>query len=369
MDFINSINTINSISGNGIEVKPVIHFKVEILSRGKGAHRSAVGYAAYCAGTRLRNERDERIYNWSRRKDIVFSKIMLPENAPRRYLDRKVLWNEVEEVEKSKNAQLARTIVIALPIELSADTRERVVCKYIQDTFVNSGMCADINIHDKGDGNPHAHIILTMRSIDNNEKWMAKQEKIYQLDKNGKKIYDPVKRQYKCTTQKTNDWDNPKNVEQWRAKWSEICNVEFERLGLSKRVSHKSYRRQGVDLIPTKHCGSVSTAMERKGLRTKTGEANRNIHLQNLKLISNMVCKTLQILMEKFKEMIQYFKKQISQESPEQTLMVCNEIALALYNTECEKPEMPKFPQFTRGYRQYQRKYTRTHSRDFVPSL
>lgn len=366
MDFINSINTINSISGNGIEVKPVIHFKVEILSRGKGAHRSAVGYAAYCAGTRLRNERDERIYNWSRRKDIVFSKIMLPENAPRRYLDRKVLWNEVEEVEKSKNAQLARTIVIALPTELSADTRERVVCKYIQDTFVNSGMCADINIHDKGDGNPHAHIILTMRSIDKDGKWMLKQKKICQLDKNGKTIYDSNKRQYKCTTRKTNDWDNPKNVEQWRAKWSEICNVEFERLGLSKRVSHKSYKRQGCELLPTQHCGSASTAMERRGVRTKTGEANRDIHFQNMKLIFDMINKTFQLLMEKFKKMIKQFRQQLSQESPDKALSICGEVALSLCNPEYE---MPKLPQITRGYRQYTRKYTRTNTRDFVPLL
>lgn len=366
MDYIKTMNEITVICGSGINIKPVPHFKVEILSRGKGAHRSAVGYAAYCARTRLRNERDGHIYNWSRQNDIVFSKIMLPENAPRRYLDRKVLWNEVEEVEKSKNAQLARTIVIALPTELSADTRERVVRKYIQDTFVNSGMCADINIHDKGDGNPHAHIILTMRSIDKDGKWMLKQKKICQLDKNGKTIYDRTKRQYKCTTRKINDWDNQKNVEQWREKWTKVCNTEFERLGLSKRVTHKSYKRQGVDLIPTKHLGTVATAIEQRGVRTKAGEANRDIRFQNLRLISDMISKTLQLLMEKFKKMIKQFKQQLAQESPEQTLTVCNEISLALLNMEYE---MPKFPQFTRGCRQYQRKYTRDHSRSFVPSL
>lgn len=366
MDFIETINKINEISGSGKNVKPVIHFKVEILGRGKGVHNSAVGYSAYCAGTRLRNERDGHFYNWSGRKDVIFSKIMLPKNAPRIYLDRKVLWNAVEEVEKSKNAQLARILVIALPSEFSADTQERVVCKYIQDTFVNSGMCADINIHDKGDGNPHAHIILTMRSIDNNGKWMAKQEKIYQLDKNGKKIYDPVKRQYKCTTQKTNDWDNLKNVEQWREQWAEVCNAEFERLGLSKRVTHKSYQRQGSDLLATKHLGSASTAMEQRGIQTKTGKANKNIYFQNMKLIFDMINKTFQLLMEKFKKMIKQFRQQLSQESPDKALSICGEVALSLCNPEYE---MPKLPQITRGYRQYTRKYTRTNTRDFVPSL
>lgn len=366
MNFIETTNKINEISGSGKNVKPVIHFSVKIIGRGQGKYRSAVGYAAYCARTRLRNERDGRIYNWSERKDLVFSKIMLPENAPRRYFDRKILWNEVEEVEKSKNAQLARILVISLPIEFSADTRERVVCQYVQDVFVNRGMCADINIHDKSDGNPHAHIILTMRSLDNEGKWLDKQKKVYKLDENGKTIYDSNKRQYKCTTRKFNDWDNPKNVEQWREKWAEVCNTEFARLGLSKRVTHTSYQRQGSDILPTKHLGSASTAMERRGIQTKVGEVNRDIRLHNIKLISDMISKTFQMLMEKFKEMIQYFKKQIAQESPEQTLTICGEVSLSLCNPEYEKP---KLPQLTRGYRQYQRKYTRTNSREFVPSL
>lgn len=356
MDFIETINKINKINGSGIEVKPVPHFKVEILSRGKGAHRSVVGYAAYCARTRLRNERDGRIYNWSKRKDLIFSKIMLPKNAPRRFFDRNVLWNEVEKVEKNKNAQLARTLVIALPTEFSADTWERVVYNFVQNTFVNRGMCADISIHDKGTGNPHAHIILTMRSLDNEGNWMAKQRKIYQLDENGKKIYDRTKKQYKCTIQKTNDWDNLCNVELWREQWANVCNKEFERLGLSKRVTHKSYRRQGVDIIPTKHLGSASTAMERKGVRTKVGEENRDIRFQNLKLIFDMICQARKMLMKQEKS-----KQQQIFDLDKLRLLVYNFV----YNIECK---IPKFPQLTQGYRQYRRKYTRTPSRSFAPS-
>lgn len=369
MDFIKTINQLNAISGSRINVKPVPHFKIEILGRGKGAHRSAVGYAAYCARTRLRNERDGHLYNWSGRKDVIFSKIMLPKNAPRIYLDREVLWNAVEEVEKNQNAQLARILVIALPSEFAADTQERVVCNFVQEAFVNRGMCADINIHDNGVGNPHAHIILTMRSIDKDGNWMAKQRKIYEFDKNGQKIYDRTKKQYKCTVQKTNDWDNSENVEQWREQWADICNAEFERLGLSKRVSHKSYKRQGCELLPTKHLGSVATAIEQRGVRTKAGEANRDIHFHNVKLIFDMACKTWTMLIEKFKKMIKQFKQQLSQESPEKTLTICGEVSLSLLNMEYEMPKMPKLPQFARSYRQYQRKYTRTSSRSFVPSL
>ena len=366
MDFIKSINKLNAIIGNGIEIKPVPHFRVEILSRGKGSYKSAVGYAAYCAGTRLRNELDGRIYDkWSERDDIFFSRIMLPKNAPHSYKDREILWNEVEKIEKNKNAQLARTLVIALPKEFSTDTQKRIICQYVQETFVNRGMCADINLHDKGVGNPHAHVILTMRSIDENGNWMAKQRKVYQLDENGNKIYDRIKKQYKCTTQKCNNWDDLCNVEQWREKWADICNKEFERLGLSKRITHESYQRQGVGIIPTKHLGSVVTALERKGMRTKAGEKNRDIHLKNVKLIIDMAYKAFRKIMDKMRKMLQQVKQQLAQERPEQKLTICEELSLSLYNNN----EKTKIPQSTRGYRQYQRKYTRTHSRDFVPSL
>ena len=110
----------------------------------------------------------------------------------------------------------------------------------------------------------------------------------------------------------------------------------------------------------------TDTAMERRGVRTKTGEANWDIHFQNMKMIFDMINKTFQLLMEKFKKMIKQFRQQLSQESPDKALSICGEVALSLCNPEYE---MPKLPQITRGYRQYTRKYTRTNTRDFVPLL
>lgn len=211
---------------------------------------------------------------------------------------------------------------------------------------------------------------------------MAKQKKVYRLDENGEKIYDRVKRQYKCTTQKINDWDEPHNVEQWREKWAEVCNVEFARLGLSKRLTHESYQRQGVDLIPTKHLGSVSASMERKGVRTKAGEKNQHIYLQNVKMIIDMTYKTLCKLMEKAKQMLQQLKRQMKHERSEQKqIFYCEQLPLLLCNMEHEKPkiphsllhntehEKPKICRYARKYQQYERKYIRPPSRSFVPSL
>ena len=95
--------------------------------------------------------------------------------------DRAFLWNAVEKIEKAKNAQLAREIEIALPQELTREQGISLVREYVKDQFVNAGMCADIAIHDKQDGNPHAHVMLTMRPIEKDGTWGAKQKKEYIL--------------------------------------------------------------------------------------------------------------------------------------------------------------------------------------------
>ena len=97
--------------------------------------------------------------------------ILLPPNAPREYTDRQTLWNAVEASEKQWNGQLARGIIMALPRELPADQYESLVREYCTEQFVSRGMIADYAIHDKGDGNPHAHVMLTMRALDEHGKW------------------------------------------------------------------------------------------------------------------------------------------------------------------------------------------------------
>lgn len=192
----------------------IYHCSIKIISRGKG--KSAVATAAYRSGEKLVNEYDGAIHDYTRKSGIVHTEILLPDNAPPAFSDRSALWNAVERIEKAKNAQLAREIEIALPHELTREQGVSLVREYVKDNFVAAGMCADVCLHDKNDGNPHAHILLTMRPIEKDGAWGAKQKKEYILDRDGNKIYDPKKRQYKCKSVPATDWNEQTKAEEWR---------------------------------------------------------------------------------------------------------------------------------------------------------
>ena len=150
-------------------------------------------------------------------KGVAWAGILLPENAPEEYENRSTLWNAVEKVEKAKNSQLSREVEIALPREMHFTDYFPLVLEYVQENFTNHGMYADVAIHDNGNGNPHAHIMLTMRPLNKDGTWGDKQRKKYILDDNGEKVYDPKKRQYKCDKVQTTDWNERHKAEEWRA--------------------------------------------------------------------------------------------------------------------------------------------------------
>lgn len=260
----------------------IYHCSIKIISRGKG--KSAVAAAAYRSGENLTNEYDGITHDYTRKGGIVHTEILLPDHAPSEYANRAVLWNAVEKIEKAKNAQLAREIEIALPKELTREQSISLVREYVKEQFVNAGMCADIAIHDKEDGNPHAHVMLTIRPIEQDGTWGAKQKKEYVLDKDGNKIYDPKKRQYKCKTIPSTDWNEQTKAEEWRSAWAEICNRALEQNGHAERIDHRSYARQGIDQIPTVHLGVAAFQMEKRGIRTERGNLNREIEVTNQRL-------------------------------------------------------------------------------------
>ena len=142
----------------------IYHCNISIISRGKG--KSAVAAAAYRSGEKITNEWDGETHDYTHKGGVVHTEILLPPHAPPSFSDRATLWNSVELYEKAGNAQLAREIDAALPIELSREEQIRLVREYCSSQFVSKGMCADFCIHDKGDGNPHCHIMLTMRPLD-----------------------------------------------------------------------------------------------------------------------------------------------------------------------------------------------------------
>lgn len=248
------------------------HCSVKTISRSSG--RSSVAAAAYRSGDILTNARDGITHDYSRKQGIQHSEILLPENAPEQYKNRSILWNAVEAAERGKNARTVREIEIALPAELSTREQAELVRDYAQRNFVNRGMCVDFSIHDTGSGNPHAHIMLTVRSIDKSGKWESKQRKEYILDKDGQKQYDPKRKTYKCRAVKTTDWDAPERVTEWREDWAKSYNREMEKKNLPERVDHRSLAAQGIEREPTIHMGKAAQ-MEERGIRTERGDINR----------------------------------------------------------------------------------------------
>ena len=263
---------------NGGDTIAIYHCSIKIVSRGKG--KSAVAAAAYRSGEKLTNEWDGLTHDYTKKGGVVHSEILLPAHAPPAFSDRSTLWNSVELSEKSNNAQLAREVEIALPVELSREEQTRLVREYCSSQFVSKGMIADFNLHDTGGGNPHAHILLTMRPLDEKGAWLPKSKKEYVLDENGEKIRLPSGR-YKTRKVDLVDWNNRENAEVWRRAWADLANEFLERNDCPERIDHRSYERQGIEQIPTVHVGVSATQMEKKGIVTERGELNRSIKAAN----------------------------------------------------------------------------------------
>lgn len=282
----------------------IYHCHCKIISRGQG--RSAVGAAAYRSGEKLYNEYDGIEHDYTKKGGVVYSEIMLCENAPKEYQDRQTLWNAVEQIEKSSKAQLAREYEVALPVELSREEQIKLVRDFAKENFVYNGMCVDFSIHDKEDGNPHAHIMLTTRPIEQDNSWGVKQRKEYILDKNGQKQYDKKKQTYKCKTVKTTNWDSKEFLQRSRESWAEKVNQELERKNVPQRVDHRSYNEQGIEQIPTQHIGVSANAMEKRGIESQRGNENREIKKANGQI------QTIEILEKQTQKEIAFIREDIS---------------------------------------------------------
>ena len=257
---------------------PCPHHDIKIIQRSN--HQSAVASAAYQSGERLFSEYDQKQKYYSHKSEIVHTEIMLPPHAPPEYADRNTLWNAAETQEKQWNSQLARRFVLAIPRELPRSQYADLIRDYCREFFVSKGMIADFAIHDKGDGNPHAHILLTMRAMDETGKWLPKSRKVYDLDENGERIRLASGR-WKSHKEDTVDWNDRKYCEIWRHEWEIIQNRYLEANNRPERVDLRSYERQGLDIIPTVHEGAAVRQMEKRGIQTNIGNLNREIKAAN----------------------------------------------------------------------------------------
>lgn len=274
--------------------------RVSICGRGSGAKGggSAVEQSSYIGREKMYNEYDGKTYYPKYSEDLVHNEVMLPENAPEEYSDPKVLWNSVEMNEKSSNAQLARIYKISLPNEWSYELATEVMRDYVKRIFVKEGMCAQFAIHDSenkktGDRNLHCHILLTMRGIDENGKWLPKSKKEYLLDENGEriplmdkktgkqKVDSSNRKQWKSKKVSTNNWNSRENAKLWRKELVDTINTVNERIGLQDKWEHRSFKERGLDIEPQIHLGEKASALERAGIHTRRGDINRDIIKHN----------------------------------------------------------------------------------------
>lgn len=257
----------------------------KIISRGKG--QSCMASCAYYSGEKKYSEYECCWkYPHSSSSRVKWVEVMLPPNAPRAYADPQTLWNAVDAAETSVNAQTARSMLFALPRELTDEQNLALVRDFCQKEFVDKGMICNFFYHDKGDGNPHVHIMLTLRAMDENGKWLPKSKNVYALDENGNRIRTPNGR-WKRIKVDTVDWNERKYGEIWRQDWAAAQNAALKAAGRMERVDMRSLERQGVeDRLPQKHLGPTASALERKGVSSERGDENRKIISVNKMLAS-----------------------------------------------------------------------------------
>ena len=344
----------------------IYHLEAKVVGRGAG--RSAVAASAYLSCSRLYNDYDGIQHDYTKKQGLVWQEVFLPEYAPQEWQDREKLWNAVEEVETAKDSRLAREFVVALPIELSREQQIELLQDFIREQFVSDGMCADAAIHDTDGHNPHAHILLTVRPLDERGKWQYKTEKEYLCMRNGeergftaaefksaqndgwekqypykvgkKKVYmtpsaaeaqeliradkHPKSTPYGRQNPISERWNSEEQLVSWRVAWADVTNRYLESAGREERIDHRSNAARGLDEIPTIHEGVTAQALERKGIVSDRCELNRLIRADNallrelkaeIKKLAALVARTVPAIaegLEKLRSRVLIFCYQLS---------------------------------------------------------
>lgn len=326
----------------------IYHFEAKMISRGTG--RSVVAAAAYASCSKIYNDYDGMMHDYTRKHGCVYSEIFLPSNAPPEWQDRTELWNAVEAAEKAKDSRLARELIVAFPVEIGLDEWKAILKDFISKQCVNKGMCADVSIHDTDGHNPHAHILLTMRPIDDKGKWQAKTqkeylckrgdeergftaaefktaqadgwEKQYQYKVDKKKLYmtpteaeqqgyervskNPKSTRYGRQNPICAEWNSEEQVLRWRKAWEGVTNKALEQNSIDARVDCRSFKECGIDEQPTIHEGVSAHIIEQRGGVSERCEMNRQIKADNALLleIKKQIKKLSAIVVDKVKKTV-----------------------------------------------------------------
>ncbi|EBY0373031.1 conjugal transfer protein [Salmonella enterica subsp. enterica serovar Toulon] len=221
----------------------IFHLDFKIVKRSEGM--TSVAKAAYHARTRITDDRIGQVFDFSHRTDLHGHIILAPVSAPSHIIESSsALWNEVERVERQNNGQTARYFDVAIPVELNNDDKKKLVAEYCQKNFVDKGMIADIVFHDLDGKNPHAHVMLTLKTI--TAAGFGKKDR---------------------------NWNDKKMVVQWRESWATMSNSYLEAAGSEERIDHRSLRSQCADALA--QAEEAFSAEEKAFWLAKATETNR----------------------------------------------------------------------------------------------
>lgn len=294
-----------------------------MITRGEG--RSTCAASAYISCSAIYNDYDGIRHDYTRKGGLIWEHVFLPPMAPADWRDREKLWNAVEAAEKEKDNRLGREHVVALPIELDKRGWIALLSDYILTQFVEEGMCVDAAIHDPDGHNPHAHIITTVRPLNEDGTWQYKTEKEYLCVRDGeekgftaaefkavknegwekqypyivgkKKVYMtpsaaeaqgyerankyPKSTKFGRQNPIAAKWNSEEQLLKWREAWAETVNRHLEHSGHDERIDHRSFADQGKDEQPTIHEGVAARIVEKKGGISERCEINRQIREDN----------------------------------------------------------------------------------------
>jgi ATP-dependent exoDNAse (exonuclease V) alpha subunit len=289
----------------------IYHFSAKMISRSSG--RSSVAASAYRAGERLTDHRQGLEHDYSNRRGVLYAQILAPDGTPEHLLERGNLWNEVESVERRKDAQLAREVTIALPHELTDAQRVTLVCEFVQSNFVDQGMIADVAIHAPGaegdEKNHHAHVMLTTRTVD--EDGFGGKDR---------------------------SWNQTPQLEIWRENWAEHTNQRAAELGMDFSIDHRTLEAQHIEQVELQHeardrgddraaqdheinaamldrpplpdIGWQAWSMEKRGIDTAAGDLWRQAH-EKLDQVRELVAEMQQQFQQAYERVAEALVEQL----------------------------------------------------------
>ncbi len=315
----------------------IYHFSMQVASRNNGK-RSLIAMAAYRSGERLYSELYEKENFYGHRLVKPDTFILKPDYVPEEFGDREYLWNKMELAETSSNARLCREVNLALPIELSNDDQKELVTKYVQKMFVSKGMIADIAIHRDDINNPHAHIMLTMRKVDEKGKILNKRKRVPVLDEHGKQVYNK-KGQRETVSLRTTDWDKKELLLEARKEWANVTNKLLRERGINEQITDKSHKELGRKELPTIHEGVLSRKLEERGIVTDQVKHNQLVreHNQSVQKLNNLEEKKELLIDQEQQPTKQFYKQTFSPMEKKELKALAKELRFFVSSENLEK--------------------------------